>query len=87
MQSNLGDGRPFFAFASYTSPHWPLQVPDEYLDLYSGQYNAGYDELREQCFDSLKSAGIVPESSELPPRNEEITPWNDLDEEQQRRES
>ena len=87
MQSNLGDGRPFFAFASYTSPHWPLQVPDEYLDLYAGQYDAGYDALREQRFETLKSAGIVPESSELPPRNEEITPWSDLDEEQKRRES
>ncbi len=87
IDSQLGDGRPFFAFAAYTSPHWPLQVPDEYLDLYAGQYDAGYDALREQRFESLKRAGIIPESSSLPPRNEAITPWADLDEEEQGREA
>ena len=86
IDSQRGDGRPFFAFAAYTSPHWPLQVPDEYLDLYEGQYDAGYDVLREQRFESLKKAGIIPESSSLPPRNAAITPWDDLDAEEQRRE-
>ena len=29
IDEGRGDGRPFFALAAYTSPHWPLQVPDE----------------------------------------------------------
>ncbi|MEN8007838.1 MAG: arylsulfatase [Candidatus Krumholzibacteriota bacterium] len=85
--AGAGDGRPFFAYASYTSPHWPLQVPDEYLDLYRGRYDAGYDALREDRFASLKKAGIIPASSSLPPRNEAITPWDELDLEQKRREA
>ena len=84
IDEGLKDGRPFFAFAAYTSPHWPLQVPEEYLDLYAGAYDEGYDALREQRFESLKSAGIIPQSSELPPRNEDVTPWDELDAEQQR---
>ena len=84
---NQGDGKPFFAFAAYTSPHWPLQVPDEYLDRYAGLYNAGYDRLREQRFKSLKAAGIIPLSSNLPPRNDAIRPWEDLDTENQRLEA
>ncbi len=87
IESNRGDGQPFFAYAAYTSPHWPLQVPDEYLDLYRGRYDAGYDVLREQRFESLKAAGIIPESSELPPRNPAITAWNELSAEQKRIES
>jgi len=85
--SNEGDGRPFFAYAAFTSPHWPLQVPDEYLDLYRGRYDAGYDILREENFAALKEAGIIPASSSLPPRNEAITPWEDLDPGQKRREA
>lgn len=81
------DGRPFFAYAAYTSPHWPLQVPDEYLDLYAGQYNEGYDRLREERFQSLKEAGIVPPNSALPHRNEEIRPWDEFNAEERRRES
>jgi len=64
-----------------------LQVPEAELDRYAGRYDAGYDKLREENFESLKTAGIIPQSSTLPPRNEAITPWVDLDAEQQRRES
>ncbi len=87
IESNRVDGNPFFAFASYTAPHWPLQVPDEYLDLYAGHYDDGYDALRERRFDSLKGAGIVPDDARLGPRNDAITPWDALSAEQQRRES
>ncbi len=87
IDANKDDGNPFFAFAAYTSPHWPLQVPDEYLDLYSGHYDDGYDALREDRFDSLKGAGIIPLSSELPPRNDAITPWQELAVDERRRES
>lgn len=84
IDAGRDDGRPFFAFAAYTSPHWPLQVPDEYLDLYAGAYDQGYDRLREERFESLKRADIIPPGSTLPPRNEAITPWDDLSPEEQR---
>ncbi len=87
IERDRDNGKPFFAFAAYTSPHWPLQVPDEYLYLYSGRYDDGYDALRERRFESLKEAGIIPLSSELPPRNEKITPWDELNAEEQKRES
>ena len=85
--SNRGEGKPFFALATYTSPHWPLQVPETELDRYAGRYDSGYDKLREDNFESLKAAGIIHQTSTLPARNEAITPWEDLDAEQQRRES
>ena len=85
--SQVDDGQPFFAYAAYTSPHWPLQVPDDYLDLYQGRYDVGYDALREQRFDSLKEAGIIPPASSLPPRNDAITPWARLEPAAQRREA
>jgi len=87
IEADKDDGRPFFAFAAYTSPHWPLQVPEQYLDLYSGAYDDGYDALRERRLDSLKEAGIIPLSSELPPRDDAIAPWESLSAEEQRRES
>jgi arylsulfatase A-like enzyme len=42
------DGQPWFAYMPYTSPHWPLQLPDDWLDRYEGAYDMGYDKLREQ---------------------------------------
>ena len=87
IDTTKNDGKPFFAYAAYTSPHWPLQVPDAYLNLYKGHYDEGYDVLRERRFGSLKRAGIIPAASKLPPRNDAITPWRELSAERQRRES
>ncbi|HEY5775594.1 MAG TPA: arylsulfatase [Xanthomonadales bacterium] len=87
LEQDHTDGQPFFAMAAYTSPHWPLQVPTEELDRYTGVYDAGYDALREKNFSALKAAGIVPATSALPPRNEAIKPWGELSAEQQRKES
>jgi arylsulfatase A-like enzyme len=84
IESQVDDGRPFFAFAAYTSPHWPLQVPAEWLDLYRGRYDDGYDVLRERNFERLKAKGILSPGSALPPRNDAITPWEELDAEQRR---
>jgi arylsulfatase A-like enzyme len=78
IDAQLDDGRPFFAFAAYTSPHWPLQVPDAWLDLYRGEYDDGYDALRERNFEALKVSGILAPDSRLPPRNPAITPWEEL---------
>ncbi|MDX1556751.1 MAG: arylsulfatase, partial [Xanthomonadales bacterium] len=85
IDANLGDGKPFFAYAAYTSPHWPLQVPESELDRYAGAYDAGYDHLREVNFENLKAAKIIPPDSVLPPRNPDIPLWTSLSDEEKRR--
>ncbi|MBL7850548.1 MAG: sulfatase-like hydrolase/transferase [Cyclobacteriaceae bacterium] len=80
------DGKPFFAFAAYTSPHWPLQAPAA-NDRYRGRYEMGYDSLRVLRFESLKKAGIIPKDSKLPPQLESIKPWSSLTAEERKTES
>ncbi len=76
--------QPFFAFAAYTSPHWPLQVPEDYLDRYEGEFDMGYDSLRVLRFESLKNMGMIPTDATLPPRLEFIKPWVDLTDEEKK---
>jgi len=85
IEAQRADGRPFFAYAAYTSPHWPLQVPAAERDRYAGKYDAGYDLQREHNFAALQAAGLVAPEARLPPRNPEVTPWTDLDANDQRR--
>ena len=87
LEEDRDSEQPFFMIAAYTSPHWPLQVPDEDLDLYAGHYDMGYDRLRELRFESLKAAGIIPADSRLPPRNPAIEPFDELSPDEQRLES
>ena len=82
-----GDGKPFFAFAAYTSPHWPLQVDDSYWKKYTGRYDDGYEKLKERRLESLKNAGMIPKDAVLPPNHERVKPWDSLTAEEKKKES
>jgi len=84
---NKDDDQPFFAFAAYTSPHWPLQVDKKYWEKYKGIYDDGYDKLKERRLNSLKKMGIIPQNTVLPPNHEMVLPWDSLSIEQKKKEA
>lgn len=72
------DGAPYFAYLALTAPHWPLQVPDDWLDRYSGAYDDGWDVVRERRFQRLVELGLMPKSTTLPERNRAAAAWESL---------
>ncbi|WP_242157382.1 arylsulfatase [Aestuariivivens sediminis] len=84
---NKKDKKPFFAFAAYTSPHWPLQVDEKYWEKYVGRYDDGYEKLKERRLESLKNAGMIPKDAVLPPNHEKVIPWDALSLEEKKKES
>jgi len=62
IDHDRGDGKPFFAYAAYTSPHWPLQVPEPWLSKYKGRYDQGYEPIRAARIARQGELGLVPES-------------------------
>jgi len=60
------DRKPFFLYAAYTAPHWPLQAPSKYIEKYHGVYDIGYDSLRVRRFNALKKKNIIAKDIELP---------------------
>jgi len=79
--------KPFFHFLSYTAPHWPLQVPDEYVDLYKGQYDEGYEKLAISRLANAKKKGVIPEYTQLPPLSPNVIPWEELSKEEKQKAS
>ena len=75
---NKEDNKPFFAFAAYTSPHWPLQVDEKYWRKYEGRYDDGYEKLKERRLESLKKAGMIPENAVLPTSHKRVLSWDNL---------
>lgn len=78
------DGKPFFAYVSYTAAHTPLQVPQKYIQQNINEYAGGWDKIRQQRFARLKQLGIIPETTILPPRPKNIPAWNTLTPQQQK---
>ncbi len=79
--------KPFFAYLTYTTPHWPLQVPADYIDRYKGKYDIGYDSLRILRFNRQKELGILPTTAKLRPRNPAVKQWANLTSEEKKLES
>lgn len=59
IRQDANDGKPFFAYAAYTAPHWPLQAPDEDIEKFRGHYDAGYEVIRAARLARMKALGII----------------------------
>jgi arylsulfatase A-like enzyme len=69
--------QPFFLYAAYTAPHWPLHARDEDLAKYRGAFDEGWDVLREKRMARLRAAGILGDSVELSARDPTQPAWRD----------
>jgi arylsulfatase A-like enzyme len=59
LNADAADGRPFFAYAAYTTPHFPLQAPAEAIARQRGRYDAGYDAIRLARIARQKKSGLI----------------------------
>lgn len=87
LKNNQKNDKPFFAYAAYTSPHWPLQAPKEYLDKYRGRFDQGYDSVRLARIDRMKSLGLIAKDAQPATPlavNPTLPGWQQLSPEQQR---
>jgi len=71
---------PFFAYLSYTAPHWPLHAPEEIIQKYEGLYDVGWDEIRERRYKRMISMGLIKECWELPKRDPAVPEWDKVKE-------
>jgi arylsulfatase len=87
IEQDKDSGKPFFAFLSFTAPHWPLQLPEDALDNNKGRYDAGYDVLYEQRWQNMTRMGLIDGDAAKPPRPPKAVPWASLTAAQQRTEA
>jgi arylsulfatase len=85
IDGDKGNGKPFFAYLSYTAPHDPLHAPAEYIEKYSGKYDEGWDALALQRLASLKDVGLVPGGVDEFPANFMVRRWETLSGDEKRR--
>jgi arylsulfatase A-like enzyme len=81
QQKALMPDKPFFIYFAPGATHAPHHVPDEWVDKYAGQFEDGWDALRERTFARQKELGVIPADAELTPRHKEIPAWDDMPEE------
>ncbi|MGZ4734974.1 MAG: arylsulfatase, partial [Acidimicrobiia bacterium] len=74
--------RPFFCYLAFGATHAPHQAPDDDMAKYRGRFDAGWDVARERWFARQAELGLVPDGTELAPRNPGVEPWDELSQNQ-----
>jgi arylsulfatase A-like enzyme len=77
QQKALAPDKPFFVYFALGATHAPHHVPKEWADKYKGQFDQGWDRLREETLARQKKLGVVPSDCELTPRHKEIPAWDE----------
>jgi arylsulfatase A-like enzyme len=68
IDANHGDGKPFFAYVAHQSPHDPYHLPREWRNRHVGEYDEGWDAVRQERLKRQIELGILPAGSKLSER-------------------
>jgi arylsulfatase len=78
-QHQLAPAKPFFIYYATGAAHSPNHAPPDWLARFRGQFDGGWDRMREQTFARQKALGVVPRDAELTPRPRGLPAWDSLD--------
>ena len=74
--------RPFLMYWAPGAVHGPHHIWPEWADKYKGKFDDGWDAYRERVHKRQLEMGIIPPGTKLTPRDETMTAWADIPEEQ-----
>ena len=83
-QQTIAPDRPFFVYWAPGATHAPHQVAPQWSEPFRGQFDAGWDALRDEIFSRQKRLGVIPAETVLTARHESIPAWDNLSPERQR---
>ncbi len=75
---SLQPDKPFFLYLAFGAGHWPHHAPQAYIDKYKGKFDMGWDAMRNETLAREKELGVVPENTDLPPRDQWVKAWDNL---------
>lgn len=76
--------RPFFLYLAPGTGHEPHQAPAEWRERFRGQFDMGWDVLREQIFARQIKSGLIPAGTRMADRPDVIPAWDALSPDDQR---
>ena len=72
--------KPFFLYWAPGAGHGPHHIFKAWADKYAGQFDDGWDALRERTFARQKALGWIPADTQLTPRAASMTAWDSIPE-------
>ena len=70
--------KPFLVYFAPGSAHAPHQAPAEYIARFKGQFDMGWDRIRQDILRRQIAMGVAPRGTRLTPRPDGIPAWDSL---------
>src|SRR5262247_3571574 len=84
LQHALAPNKPWLLYFATGAAHAPHHAPKEWIDKYKGQFDQGWDKVREETLARQIKLGVVPPNTQLTKRPEGIPAWDSLSADQKR---
>src|SRR5215472_6694524 len=84
LQHALAPNKPWLLYFATGAAHAPHHAPKEWIDKYKGQFDQGWDRMREETLARQIKLGVVPPNTQLTKRPEAIPAWDSLSADQKR---
>lgn len=81
-QKAVAPDKPFFLYYAPGATHSPHHPKKEWIAKYKGQFDQGWDRVREETLARQKKLGLLPENTQLTARSPGIQPWDSCNAEQ-----
>jgi len=78
FQNALTPDKPFFVYYAPGATHAPHHVPKKYIERHKGEFDKGWDKMREEVLARQIKAGIVPKGTALTEKPSAIPNWDGL---------
>jgi arylsulfatase A-like enzyme len=75
---SLAPQKPFMIYFAPGAAHAPHQVAPEWRDKYKGQFDKGWDAIRQETYERQLKMGIIPPGTKLTARPDWVKPWDTL---------
>ncbi|UPY38446.1 arylsulfatase [Sediminicoccus sp. KRV36] len=77
-QSSVAPSRPWFIHYAPGGTHAPHQPPPEWIARFAGQFDGGWEVLRQRIFANQQRLGVIPANAQLPAWPDFLPSWESL---------
>ncbi|HUL72820.1 MAG TPA: arylsulfatase [Vicinamibacterales bacterium] len=76
---SVAPDKPWLQYYATGTAHAPHHAPRDWIAKFKGQFDQGWDKVREETFARQKQLGVIPQDTKLTPRPDGIPSWESQD--------
>jgi len=75
---SVNPDKPVLLYFAPGAAHAPHHAPKDWREKFKGQFDQGWDQVREETYQRQLKLGVIPKGTENTPRPDWVKPWDSL---------